>query len=168
MHQIIKLWILHTKTTIQVPYFPDWRGVFTAMNSSRGFCAPTGICFLATSLHWFRLWLVAWMAPSHYLNQCWNIINWPLRNKLQWNFNQNSNIFIQENALENVVYQMAFTLSRPQCVIGSISQPNSLYILIISLVSTDMVTQEYSWFLTHSIHTLIITNIIFIPMMISG
>ena len=27
-------------------------------------------------------------------------------NKLQWNFNRNSNIFIQENALENVVCEM--------------------------------------------------------------
>ena len=27
----------------------------------------------------------------HYLNQCWNIVNWTLRNKLQWNNNRNSN-----------------------------------------------------------------------------
>ena len=53
--------------------------------------------------------------PSHYLNQCWNIVNWNFRNKLQWNFNRNSNIFIQENALENVVCEMASILSRPQC-----------------------------------------------------
>ena len=24
--------------------------------------------------------------PSHYLNQCWNIVNWALGNKLQWHF----------------------------------------------------------------------------------
>ena len=24
-------------------------------------------------------------APSHYLNQCWNVVSWTLRNKLQWN-----------------------------------------------------------------------------------
>ena len=59
--------------------------------------------------------LVAWTAPSHYLNQWWNI-NWTLRNKFQWNFNRNSCIFIQENALENVVWKMAAILSRPQCV----------------------------------------------------
>ena len=29
------------------------------------------------------------MAPSHYLNQCWIIVNWNLRNKLQWTFNRN-------------------------------------------------------------------------------
>ena len=49
-------------------------------------------------------------------NQCWNIVNWTLGNKLQWKFNQNSNIFIQENVFENVVCEMAFILSRPQCV----------------------------------------------------
>ena len=56
------------------------------------------------------------MAPSHYLNQCWNIVNFSLRNKFQWNFNRNSSIFIQENAFENVVCQMASILSRPQWV----------------------------------------------------
>ena len=66
--------------------------------------------------HWFRWWLVAWTAPSHYLNQCLSIINWTLRNKFQWNFNQNSSIFIQENAFENFVCEMASILSRRQCV----------------------------------------------------
>ena len=27
----------------------------------------------------------SWSAPSHYLNGCWNIVNWNLRYKLQWN-----------------------------------------------------------------------------------
>ena len=54
--------------------------------------------------------------PSHYLNQCWNVVNWTLRNKLQWNFNSNSSIFIQENAFENVVWEMSAILSQPQCV----------------------------------------------------
>ena len=54
--------------------------------------------------------------PSHYLNQCWNIVNWTLRNKLQWNLNRNSYIFNQENAFENVVWKMVAILSRPQCV----------------------------------------------------
>ena len=64
----------------------------------------------------FRKWLVAWSAPSHYLNQCWNIVNLTLWNKLQWNFNRNSNIFILENGFECVVCEMAAILSRPQCV----------------------------------------------------
>ena len=44
-------------------------------------------------------------APSHYLKQCWNSVNWTPGNKLQWDFNRNLYIFIQENALENVVYE---------------------------------------------------------------
>ena len=68
-----------------------------------------------TNRHWFRYWLVAWPAPSHYLNQCWNIVNWTLGNKFQWNRNRNSNIFIQENSFENV-RNMAAILSRLQCV----------------------------------------------------
>ena len=44
--------------------------------------------------------------PSHYLNQLWNVVNWTPRNELQWNFNKNSYIFIEENAFENVVWKM--------------------------------------------------------------
>ena len=65
---------------------------------------------------WFRWWLDTWSAPSHYLNQHWNIVNWTLRNKLQWNFNWNSYTFIKKNAFENVVWKMVAILSRPQCV----------------------------------------------------
>ena len=54
--------------------------------------------------------------PSHYLNQCWHVVNKTLGNKLQWNFNLNSNVFIQENAFANVVWKMATILSQPQCV----------------------------------------------------
>ena len=72
--------------------------------------------------------IVAWTAPSHYRSQCWNIVNSSLRNKLQWNFNRNANIFIQENALQNVVCEMTSILSRPQCVKQSIRAPGSPYI----------------------------------------
>ena len=65
---------------------------------------------------WFRVWLVAWPAPSHYLNQCWNMVNSHLRNKLQWILKRNSYIFTHENAFENIVCEMAAILYRPQCV----------------------------------------------------
>ena len=51
------------------------------------------ICVSKLGQHWFVQWLVAYSAPSHYLNQCWVIVNWTLRNKLQWNFNQNAKLF---------------------------------------------------------------------------
>ena len=53
--------------------------------------------------HSFKWWLVAYWAPSHYQNQCGLTVNCTLRNKLQWNFNRNANIFIQGHAFGNVV-----------------------------------------------------------------
>ena len=41
---------------------------------------------------------------------------WTLRNKLQWNFNQNTKLFIHENASENIVCKMAAILSRGRWV----------------------------------------------------
>ena len=55
------------------------------------------------------------LMPSHYLNQCWLIVNWTARNKFQWNFNQNTTVFIWENRFENSVYNMVAILSRTQC-----------------------------------------------------
>ena len=53
--------------------------------------------------------------PSHYLNQC-IIVNWTFRNKVQSNCIRNSNIFIQENAFENIIWKMLAILSLSQCV----------------------------------------------------
>ena len=36
-----------------------------------------------------------------------NVANWTLTNKLQWNLNRNSYTFIQENSFQNVVWKMA-------------------------------------------------------------
>ena len=56
------------------------------------------------------------VAPSHYLNQCRNIVNFTDRNKLQWNVNQYTYIFSQENTFENAICEMAAILSRSQCI----------------------------------------------------
>ena len=53
---------------------------------------------------------------SYYLNQHWHIIDLTLWNKFKWNFNQNTNIFLQENAFEYVVCKMSVILSQPQCI----------------------------------------------------
>ena len=39
-----------------------------------------------------------------------------MRNKLQWNLNRNTYIFIQENTFENVIWKTTAILSRPECV----------------------------------------------------
>ena len=54
--------------------------------------------------------------PSHYLNQCWTIVNWPVRKKLQWKFSQNTKLLIHKNASENIVCEMVAILSRGKCV----------------------------------------------------
>ena len=66
----------------------------------------THICIIKLSHHWFRPWLVAWLAPSHYLNQCWNNVNRTPGNIFQSNFKQNTIIFIEENAFQNVVHNV--------------------------------------------------------------
>ena len=70
----------------------------------------THICVSKIGHYWFRQSLVTCSVPRHYQNQWWIIINWTLRNKLHWNFTQNCNIFIQENAFENIVWKMSFWL----------------------------------------------------------
>ena len=78
---------------------------------------------LLSLTHWGRVTHIRviklghhWPAPSYYLNQCWNIVNWALGNKFQWNFNQNTTFFIEENGFEYVVWKLTAILSRPQCV----------------------------------------------------
>ena len=64
------------------------------------------ICVSGSGQHWFRWWLGAYSATSHYLNQYWVIVNWTFRNKLQCNFNQNTKLFIHENAFEGIDCEM--------------------------------------------------------------
>ena len=88
---------------------------FTRVNELTHWGWVTHICVSTTCQHCFRWWPAAWLAPSHYLNQYWNVVNWTLRNKLQWNLNQNSYLFIQGNAFKNIGRKLAAILSRPQC-----------------------------------------------------
>ena len=104
---------------------PTWRPIvllsrhpmptLTPINSSP---PVSHICELGCELghNWFRYWLVACSAPSQYLNQCWLIVNWIPVNKLQWNTNQNTKVFIRETAFENVVCEMAAILARGRWV----------------------------------------------------
>ena len=52
-----------------------------------------------TIIRWITCLSPAWSASSHYLNQ-WNIVNWTLRNKLQWNLYLNSYILFKKMQLE--------------------------------------------------------------------
>ena len=66
---------------------------------------PPHMCVSESGQHWPGQWLVAYSAPSYYLNQYCVIINWTFTNKLQWLFlfiyYQNTKLFIHENASKN-------------------------------------------------------------------
>ena len=76
----------------------------------------THICVSKLVHLWFRLWIVAYSAPSHYLNQWWQIIILTLGTIIKLLIIQNSNVFIKENTFENIFCEMASILSWPQYV----------------------------------------------------
>ena len=86
--------LIITKTKCVILECPPSYNMFNSLRPS-----DTYICWLYKH-HWFRLWLVAWSVPCHYLNQCWNVVNGTLRKQLQWNFNKKSYIIFQENTLK--------------------------------------------------------------------
>ena len=73
-------------------------------------------------------------------------------NKLQWNVNRNSYIFIQENLFENIVWKMAAILTRPQCdIIRKIKLNLSLPLLVTYTYGTptfSSICQQLSQHLT--------------------
>ena len=64
------------------------------------------------------------------LNQCWVIVDWTLRNKIQRNYNQHTKLFINQNAFEDIVSEMAVILSRRRwvnsvcCVLAKLKRNN--------------------------------------------
>ena len=56
------------------------------------------------------------LRSSDYLNQCWLIVNWTLRNRLQLDSNQNDKFFIHDNSFGNDICEMAAILSRGRWV----------------------------------------------------
>ena len=60
--------------------------------------------------------------------------------KLQRNFNQNSYIFIQESAFENVVWKMAAIFSRPQCVNQSL---NDYYLSTLRMGLVEVISLRW-------------------------
>ena len=71
------------------------------------------VCVSESGQHWFEWWLFAYSTPGHCSGQSWVIVNW---NMLQWNFNLNANLFISENASEDIVCEMVPFLPRRRWV----------------------------------------------------
>ena len=76
----------------------------------------TYICVSKLSHHWFGQWLVACLAPIHYLIQSWLIINQTIKSIFHWKFISSSKRYIEENAFENVGCQIGAILFWRQCV----------------------------------------------------
>ena len=70
------------------------------------------ICVSELGHHWFRFWLVACSAPSHYLNQCWFIVDWTPGNKFQWNLHGIISFSFKKMHLKNRLPKMVAILSR--------------------------------------------------------
>ena len=92
-------WLLHWDRGNREITLQSWD--YPTVSNSEGIVK----CILLTSPN------VAYSAPSHYINQCCVIVNWNLRNKLQWNVNQNTKHFIHENSSENIVCEMEAIVS---------------------------------------------------------
>ena len=73
-------------------------------------------CRIYASVNYVSIGLDNCLSPirrqNHYLNQSWVIFNWNFRNKPEWNFSQNSKLFIHENASIYIVGEMVAILSR--------------------------------------------------------
>ena len=59
-----------------------------------------------------------WSAPSHYLNQCWIIVNGTHRNRFRWIIDRNSCIFVRENP-----FKMSSGKWRPFCLVLNVLIP---------------------------------------------
>ena len=81
------------------------------------------------------------LSLSHYLKQCWAIVNWTLGYPLRENLNQNRTNFKHENEFENVDCNMAAILYRPQRV---------KLLHIWGLWSQKQVSKEGMQLLTHA------------------
>ena len=115
------VWGIHRGPVNSPPKWPVTRKMFPFDDVITHWSRVTHMCVSSLTIigsdnGLSPVWLVACPAPSHYLNQCWIIVNWTIGNKFQWNLNRNWYIFSQENAFQNVVWKMAAILSRPHCV----------------------------------------------------
>ena len=77
----------------------------------------SAICFvLIIMVKWWLYVLFACQVLSHYLNQCWVIVNWTTTNIFQWNWNKILQFsFKNMNLNDCEICEMA-AMSRAQCV----------------------------------------------------
>ena len=90
-----------------VQYKRMHHSVFWLSNSSARMTSTSLLSSLRPSDAYMRRWTHHIWRQAIIWTNALNSVNWSLRNKLQWHFNRNSKLFIQDNALEDVVCEMA-------------------------------------------------------------
>ena len=93
-----------------------------------------------TQLHKRR---IACFTPSHYLNRCWLIGKWTMRNETSRNWNENT-IFVQENEFETSsakwwIFCFVFSMSNPH------TNPRMISMVLCKTAVTPLITQ-WSYF----------------------
>ena len=66
--------------------------------------------------HWFKWWLVAYSSPTHYLEQCWVLVNWTIRNELPGVLIKMQYASFTKMHLKNIVWEMVVILPRDRWV----------------------------------------------------
>ena len=69
---------LQNAMSLSMPFY--WNVQWLTLRPSDAYSMLQQTCH-----HWFKYWLVAWSAPSHYLNQFWNVVDLTNLHELQWN-----------------------------------------------------------------------------------
>ena len=77
-------------------------------------------CIRDLDLYCFKKW-------RQCLKQRWFIVKWTLKNKINWNVNQNTKPFIQENTFENVVSKISILFPVRQPAVVPPSHINTTY-----------------------------------------
>ena len=97
--------------------------------------------------HWFRKWLVAWTAPSHYPKQCWHIAITP-----QWTYFSEILFEILIFSFETMRLSGQDLYFRPE-VYGAVSLKGHHYI-IFSLhymyINFDLCEKNTTWLCIHN------------------
>ena len=81
-----KSWFLWVHITICQHWF-RW-----GLGPEQAICNEIHVRVQKLDPNWFQKWLIMYLVPCHFLNQHWHIDNWSLRNKLQWNLDQNTKL----------------------------------------------------------------------------
>ena len=108
------VWFADQRTFYKRPISPGRKSILHAKSTSV-LAKRVFLCISELSHHWFRLWLGTFSVPSHYKNQRWCIVSRVPWNKLQWNANQNTKIFVKDIHLKISACSAVAILCRSQC-----------------------------------------------------